>query len=190
MEDREPGRLGVCKQTVGSGVPQPPLAVSGQPQVPSYPGPTAEATGGLWKSPVHPLPGKFSRVTLVPPRLHLRPSGAKGRRVSERVGRRAGIPTPPGADQPGLARGIPAERRLPAGGKGGGDGVSQSPGSRQLGSSAESFSSPRPPPGDSEAGSAVGHPSRRPSWPGPHPGPAHPDPRLRPPRLGKLDELC
>lgn len=73
------GRPGACKGVVGSGgrgVSQPPLAV--------WEHPNALPTPLRWENcgnpPPHPLPGKFSGVTLAALTLHLPPPRAQGQK--------------------------------------------------------------------------------------------------------------
>ena len=81
--------------------PPPPRSL-GTPRCPLNTAPLRGPQAGLWKSPAHPLPGKFSGVTRAPLRLHL-PSSAQGRR--ER-GQRAGGAT---------SRDLPVAERRPTG---------------------------------------------------------------------------
>lgn len=66
--------------------PPTPTCGLGTPQCPPNIAPLRGPRGGLWKSPAHPLPGKFSGVTPAPLSLRL-PSPAQGQRQR---GQRAG----------------------------------------------------------------------------------------------------
>ena len=131
--------------------PRPPRSL-GTPRCPPNTAPLRGPQAGLWKSPAHPLPGKFSGVTPAPVRLHL-PSPAQGR--GERGQRAGGAPSrdlPVAGRRPtGSSPGHPRGAQTGGGGRKGTVTGVQGPGSRRVQSSAAPGPCPRPSPGISEA---------------------------------------
>nr|XP_023479282.1 basic proline-rich protein-like [Equus caballus] len=183
----DPGRLEVCKGVVGSGgrgTPQPPPAISRQPQVPSQHGPTAGAAAGTVEIPRAPSPREVfgcypstPRAAPPPPARGQKGEGLAGGWGAEPGSRAAGRPGELGASPRSAARRRGWGRRRWAAGSPGPDGSGQvqrpSPARAYRPRSARQHppQAPRPAP-----------PAPRPPRPRPHPGPAHPDPRLRPRR--------
>lgn len=177
----------MCKGVVGSGgrgTPQPPPAISRQPQVPSQHGPTAGAAAGTVEIPRAPSPREVfgcypstPRAAPPPPARGQKGEGLAGGWGAEPGSRAAGRPGELGASPRSAARRRGWGRRRWAAGSPGPDGSGQvqrpSPARAYRPRSARQHppQAPRPAP-----------PAPRPPRPRPHPGPAHPDPRLRPRR--------
>lgn len=138
----------------GKGVPQtPPPRSVGTPRCPLNTAPLRGPQAGLWKSPAHPLPGKFSGVTRAPLRLHLPlPAPDRGER-GQRAGGATSRDLPVAERRPtGSSPGHPRGAQTGGGGnrKGTVTGV-QGSGSRRVQSSAAPGPCPRPSLGISEA---------------------------------------
>ena len=132
----------------------PPPRSLGTPRCPLNTAPLRGPQAGLWKSPAHPLPGKFSGVTRAPLRLHL-PSSAQGRERGQRTGGATSRDLPVAERRPtGSSPGHPRGAQTGGGGGGGRKGTVtgvQGSGSRRVQSSAAPGPCPRPSLGISEA---------------------------------------
>ncbi|XP_070367514.1 basic salivary proline-rich protein 2-like [Equus asinus] len=100
--------------------PNPHPRSHDSPKCPPNTAPLRGPRRGRWKSPAHPLPGKFSGVTPAPRGRHLRrPPGARRERGRRAGGAPSRDPAPPG-DR--ASSGHPHGAQPGAGGGGGGDG--------------------------------------------------------------------